>query len=132
MTSKKENGPEALTAESAERTIRYVQENGSLCLTAYFEAAGRQLPCTIDQSWEIHGVTLKENEFSFVASKRGQQAAIKFYVNMREFIESLKKWFAEAAKTIGHNMKHLTATIPNTIVFVAGPTEYVGQKIKPA
>lgn len=117
-----------ITPESVKRTLCHFAENKGLHFSAYFECAGRNLPCTIDSNWDIHGVTMNEQEFSFIASKTGQKA-IKFNVRFKEFIQILKKWFKEIAEKLKPGLESLLeATIPPTILFFAGTTEFTGSK----
>lgn len=114
----------SITPESVKRTLCHFAEKNGLHLIAYFECVGQQLPCTIDSTWDIHGVTIDNEEFSFIASQTGQKA-IKFNVRFKEFIQSVKKWFEDMSEKLKPGLEALLeATIPPTIVFSAGITEY--------
>lgn len=114
-------------SESIERTIRHFTENGGLHLTAYFECEQRKFLCTIDKSWEVHGVTTMKNELSFIASQSGQKP-VKFAVRAPEFIAHVTEWFKKTAEKLTLGGCILEETIPQNFVFSAGVTELVPKK----
>ena len=117
-----------VSPESFERTLRHFAENGGLHFTAYFECAELKLPCTVGKSWEIHGVTVKGDELSFVASQ-SEQRPVKFSVRTSGFITSASNWFKNTAEKIVVDSKGMMeATVPQNIVFHAGVTEFIPRK----
>ena len=118
----------AVTVESVEMTLRHFVENGGLHLTAFYECANEKLKCTLGGNWQVHGVTISNDEFSFIASQ-GEQKPVKFMVRMKNAIELVLQWFKETAEKMKPGLEAMfEATIPQKIVFSAGTTEYVKKK----
>lgn len=114
-------------AASVEQTILRLVENGGLRFVAYYECARSKFACEINNNWELRGITVNENELSFIASN-GNQSPVKFSVR-GEFAKSAINWFEEASKKLIVNGKIDPKTkIPDSIVFTAGVTELVAPR----
>jgi hypothetical protein len=120
---------EKITAEEAERVIRFFAEQGNFSFRAYYECFKQNCECKIDDAWEIHGVTLNEHEFSFLASTRNQKP-IKFMARYEALKDAIIKWLTEMSNQIKKSAKALSGQVPASIVLFAGTTEYVPLKAK--
>jgi hypothetical protein len=111
-----------LTAESAERVIQYLKENGGLQILALHESVRLRLPTIINNEFEICCFTLTDEELSFVA-KKGDGLPLKIMVR-----NGTKTAFTLWLKTISKKMaeeKKFSGKVPDEILFVAGITEHV-------
>ncbi len=130
---KKKGLPQLPIPASVLVTLRHLIENGAIHLIAYYECVLTRLPCTLSKTWEVHGVTITDEEFSFIASQ-GTQKPVKFVINAKTKIEKIIAWFIETAKKMipGRGAAKCEATIPANLVFRAGTTEHVNKRALPA
>ena len=129
MATSKKTRVKSLTAASLENTIRNRMEAGYLKLSAAFMGLGRHT-CKLDNTWSIHGVTLKKDVLSFVASQK-EQRPIKFTLSRSFDVEKAVRWFQRIAKKLTTGTRSLkNAIIPLSIVFEAGITEHYAEGYK--
>jgi hypothetical protein len=116
-------------AESVEATIRHYTENEGFTFTASYDVSGEKtlLSCTITQDWEFGGLTLNPAEFSFVATCPGHLPC-RYSIQGAKKVEEFLTW--SLRHRVNSTSLSPSASVPTSIVFLAGMTELVVPKTK--